>query len=170
MHKKQLYKKLFCLIGFAACLASCGIYKFRDVSIDPRVKTVKIGFFQNKASYVNPQLAPQLTDKLQQKITNLTKLSRTNSDDAHYQIDGTITGYNVSTTAVTANQAASNRLNVTVHLILKNTLDNKTEEYDISRGFDFPANLSLQQAEAQLLDDMLRNLTDEIFNRIFSNW
>ena len=31
-------------------------------------------------------------------------------------------------------------------------------------------NVIRQQAETQLRDEILRNLTDEIFNRIFSNW
>jgi hypothetical protein len=45
-----------------------------------------------------------------------------------------------------------------------------TQEADVSRSFDFSANQSLQAAEAALLDEMVRNLTDEIFNRIFSDW
>jgi hypothetical protein len=58
-----------------------------------------------------------------------------------------------------------------VHLNLKNTLDpSKSFEADVSRNFDFSANLTLQQAEAQLTDDIIKNMTDEIFNRIFSNW
>jgi hypothetical protein len=44
------------------------------------------------------------------------------------------------------------------------------QEFDISRSFDYDSNKSLQQAEAGLLDEMIRSLTDEIFNRIFSNW
>jgi hypothetical protein len=30
--------------------------------------------------------------------------------------------------------------------------------------------MSLQQAEAAKGDEIIRNMTDEIFNRIFSNW
>jgi hypothetical protein len=57
-----------------------------------------------------------------------------------------------------------------VHITVLNTLDNKTDEYDVSRNFDFAATLTLPQAESQLLDDIVRNMSDEIFNRIFSNW
>jgi len=152
-------------------LYSCGIYSFKDVSIDyTKIKTIKIGFFENKARYINPQLSPQLTDKIQQKIVGQTKLSRTNNDDANLQINGYISEYSVSTASISATQATGNRLTVGVHLIVKNTVENKTDEYDISRNFDFSANLSLQQAETSLHDEMLRTLTDEIFNRIFSNW
>ncbi|TAH11974.1 MAG: hypothetical protein EAZ12_03100 [Sphingobacteriia bacterium] len=152
-------------------LAGCKVYSFKDAVIPSDVKTVKIGFFENRARYVNPQLAPKLTDKIQVKITSNTKLTRTNNDDAHYIINGTITNYDPSqTVGVTNQQASTNRLTVTVHVIFKKTLDNKVEEFDVSRSFDYSANLSLEQAQSQLLDEVVRTLTDEIFNRIFSNW
>lgn len=156
---------------FVVLLCSCGIYKFNDASVDPRVKTVKIDYFLNQAKYVNPQLSQKFTDKLQQKITGQTKLTRTNNDDAHYVIKGTITNYDPSqTVSINAQQATTNRLTVTIHISLRRTLDNETDEFDVSRSFDYSANLSLQQAEGQLLDEVVRTLTDEIFNHIFSNW
>ncbi|MFX5760909.1 LPS assembly lipoprotein LptE, partial [Acinetobacter baumannii] len=85
---------------------------------------------------VNPQLAPQLNDKLQQKIASQTKLTRTNNDNADLQLGGYISGYDVSTTAITTQQATANRLTVTVHMIVKNLPDNKTDEFDVSRNFD----------------------------------
>lgn len=173
MNKKVV--KSFSLIATVIILmvtiSSCGIYSFKDVSIDySKIKTIKIGFFENKARYINPQLSPQLTDRVQQKIVSQTKLSRTNNDDANLQISGYISDYSVTTTSISSTQATSNRLNVGVHLVVKNNVDNKTDEYDISRNFDFSANLSLQQAEGQLQEEILKNITDEIFNRIFSNW
>lgn len=159
------------LLFIAAICSSCGIYKFNDAVIPTNIKTVKIGFIENKARYVNPQLSPKLTDKLLVKITSQTKLTRTNSDEADYIISGAITNYDPSqTVGVSAQQASTNRLTVSVHITLRKTLENKIEEFDVSRSFDFSANLTLQQAEGQLLDEVIRNLTDEIFNRIFNNW
>lgn len=151
-------------------LSSCKIYSFKDVTIPPEVKTIKIGFIENKARYVNPQLSPRLTDRLQSKITNQTRLTRTNSEDAHYQISGYISDYSVTTSGISSQQAATNRLTVGVHLNFRNTLTNTTQEFDVSRNFEFGATLSLTQAEGALLEEILRNLTDEIFNRLFSNW
>jgi hypothetical protein len=152
-------------------LTGCKIYSFKDAVIPQDVKTVKVGFIENRARYVNPQLSPKLTDKVQSKIISQTKLTRTNNDDAHYVINGTITNYDPSqTVGVSAQQATTNRLTVTVHIVLKKTLENKEEEFDVSRSFDYSANLTLQQAEGQLLDEVVRSLSDEIFNRIFSNW
>jgi len=161
---------LVCWFLCFGILSSCGVYTFKDVSIPPEVKTVKINFIENRAGYKNPQLSPRITDQLQQKISNQTRLTRTNSDDAHYQINGYISSYSVSTSGISSQQASTNRLTVGVHIILLNTLKNETKEYDVSRDFEFSAGLSFTQAEAQLLDDIVKNVTDEIFNRIFSNW
>ncbi len=159
------------ILLLSTLLQACGVYSFKDALIPADVKTVKIGFIDNRARYVNPQLAPLLTDKIQQKIISQTKLTRTNSDDAHYQIFATITNYDPSqTVGVSGQTAASNRLTVTVHVVLKKTLENKELEFDVSRNFDFSANLTLNQAESQLMDEIVRSITDDIFNQIFSNW
>lgn len=155
--------------------SSCNIYKFRDVSIPDSIKTVKVNFIENRAPYVNPQLSPRLTDKIRQKIVSQTRLSQTNNDNADWDIKGHISNYSFSTTGLTTTQGGNrqqttNRLTVTVHIILNDQKANKTQEYDVSRNFEFSANQSIQQAEAGLGDEIIRGLTDDIFNRIFSNW
>jgi hypothetical protein len=46
----------------------------------------------------------------------------------------------------------------------------QNEAKTATHSFDFPANLTLQAAEARLLDEIVRNMTDEIFNQVFSGW
>ncbi len=136
------------------------------------IKTVRVAFIENRAPYQNPQLSPNLTDRLRQKVVNQTKLRSTNNEDAHFTISGEIRTYSVTTSGVTStngtSQASINRLTVGVHVVINKV--GKIEEYDVSRSFDFSANQTLQAAEVALLDEMVRNLTDEIFNRIFSDW
>jgi len=145
-------------------------FSMRDVSIPPEVKTVKVNFFENRARYINPLLSPRLTEKLRQKIVNQTRLSQTNGE-AHYEISGTITDYSVSTSGISDKQSSMNNLNVTVNIIFKNRLDEKKNfENSITRNFPFSATRSLQQAEAELNDAIINNMSDEIFNKIFSNW
>jgi tRNA U34 5-carboxymethylaminomethyl modifying GTPase MnmE/TrmE len=156
---------VFLLFTFPSC------YSFKDVSIPPEVKTVRVQYIENRARIVNPQLSQRLTDKLRQKVINQTRLTQTNNDEAHYDISGQITDYYVTTSGISGQRAASNRLNVTVHLVFKNRLDDKKSfEADLTRNFDFDASLTLTQAENQLTELIVQNLTDEIFNRIFSNW
>jgi len=167
------FKRNFVVVVFfitSSLLFSCGPYTFKDVSIPPEVKTIKVNFIENRAPYKNPQLSARLTDQLQQKIQNLTRRTVVSTDNADYIISGYISSYNVSTAAISNQQAAANRLTVGVTMTLFNTINNKSTDYQVSRDFDFPASQTLTQAEAQLLDDIIKNVTDEIFNRLFSNW
>jgi outer membrane lipopolysaccharide assembly protein LptE/RlpB len=152
-------------------LSSCGVYSFKDVSIPPEVKTIRIQYMENRARYVNPQLSPQLTDRLRLKVSNQTRLTTVQATDAHYDVGGYVSDYSVTTSGISNQQAATNRLTITIHVVFQNHLDQtKNFEADVSRNFDFSASLSLSQAEAQLGETIVRNMTDEIFNRIFSNW
>lgn len=176
---------LYRCLGFVAILtfvglaiSSCKIYSFKDVSIPPQVKSIHIGYIENRARLVNPQLAPQLNDKLRQKINSqASRLSQIQDPNADYDVSGSITDYNYSTSGISNQQAASNRLNVTVHIIFKNHLDptGKTVapadfEADVTRNFDFSANTSITDAENQLMPNIVTQMTDEIFNKLFSNW
>jgi tRNA U34 5-carboxymethylaminomethyl modifying GTPase MnmE/TrmE len=168
--KKANQSSLLLMVLFLLTIIE-GCYSFRDVSIPPEVKTVKVNYIENRARIINPQLSQRLTDKLRQKIINQTRLSQTNSNDAHYDISGQITDYYVTTSGISGQRAATNRLNVGIRIIVKNRLDQKKDfEADLTRNFDFDATLSLQQAENQLTELVVQNFTDEIFNRIFSNW
>ena len=172
--QKRFFNFFFLLFTLMA-LPSCGVYSFNDVgSVEEGVKTIKVNFIENRASYVNPRISPTLTESLRQKIIRQSKLSNTNSDDAHYIITATITEYNVSTSGVssstTGNGVALSRLTVGLQITRLNQLTGKTEQFAVSRPFDYSSTLTLQAAESQLLDEMIRTLTDEIFNRIFSNW
>ncbi|MDQ2721128.1 MAG: LPS assembly lipoprotein LptE [Bacteroidota bacterium] len=161
----------FLLLTF--CFATCK-YSTRDTApIPTEIKTFRVSPFENKARYVNPQITPQLTEKLKQKIISQTRLRQTNNDDAHYDISGYLSDYSVTTSGVANQTAGTNRINVTFHLIFRNTLDpdpKKSFEADLTSNYDFPASQSLQEAEASKGDLIIKTVTDAIFNRIFSNW
>jgi outer membrane lipopolysaccharide assembly protein LptE/RlpB len=147
---------LLLTFSFATCK-----YSLKDTSpIPPDVKTFRVNYLENKARYVNPQLSPTVTEKLKQKIVGQTRLRH-----------GYISDYSVTTTGITNQNASTNRLNVSFHLIFKNTLDQKKDfEADITNNYDFDAQKSLQQAETENGTLIVKNLVDGIFNKIFSNW
>ena len=164
-------KTLFFVSCFFIVLSSCGVYSFRDISIEPEAKTVRVQYLENRARYVNPSLSPQLTDKLRLKINNQTRLTPISAPEADYDISGFVSDYTVTTSGISNQQAATNRLTVTVHVVFQNKIKpEKNFEADVSRNFEFSASLSLSQAEAQLGETIVRNMVDEIFNRVFSNW
>ena len=159
------------VIGFLVQLglSGCGVYRFTDASVPDSIKTVKVNFIENKASYINPQLSPRLTDKVRQKIVAQTRLIQTNNE-ADWEISGAITQYSFSTSAIAGQQSANNRLSVSLQLSLYDRKADETRKIDVSRSFEFKGSLSVQAAEASLGDELIRTLADDIFNKVFSNW
>lgn len=152
--------------SFATCKLST-----RDVAPIPAdVKTFRVEGFLNKARYVNPLLAPQVTEAVKQQIISQTRLRQVNDDLADYNLSGYISSYNVSTTGISNQQSTTNRLTVSFHLIFKNNKTAKTEESDISNSYDFSAGQTLQQAEQTLMNTIVKNIAEGVFNKIFSNW
>jgi outer membrane lipopolysaccharide assembly protein LptE/RlpB len=183
MHKKKKFLLRFLLaLAVATTLLStgCGVYSFSDASVPEGVRTIRVNFLENRARYVNPQLSPQLTERLRQKIVNQTRLTQTSSDNVDWDVTGYISDYSISTSAISSNQpggaggqrqaAVTNRLTVSVQLTVNDRQKNTSQDVSVSRSFEFDANLTLQAAESRLLDEILRNMTDDIFNRMFSNW
>lgn len=172
--------KICCTLGLVAALvfSSCKIYSFRDTSIPPEVKSIHLAYIENRARLVNPQLAPALNDAIRLKINNqASKLAQIEGSDADYDVTAYVSDYSYSTSGISNQQASSNRLSVTVHIVFKNNLDPTGKkvppanfEADVTRNFDFAATTSITDAETQLLPTITSNLTDEIFNKLFSNW
>jgi hypothetical protein len=165
-------------LAFLIGLASCKIYSFKDTSIPPEVKTIYLAYIENRAQLVNPALAPALNDALRTKMNNqASRLTIVPSAGGDYDITAWISGYSYATSGISNQQASSDRLTVTVHIVFKNNLDPTGKkvppanfEADVSRNFDFAATTTITDAEQQLLPTITSNLTDEIFNKLFSNW
>ncbi|MEO6316702.1 MAG: LptE family protein [Chitinophagaceae bacterium] len=176
MEKKQMttIKKLLFLstaVAMTLLASGCLHYTMKESSIPKEIKTIRINFIENRARYVNPQLSPQLTERLRQKINNQTNRTLVQNENADFDISGTVTDYSFTTAAIADNRSATNRLNITVHIKLVSRVDEKqSKEEDVTRSFDFDANTSVEQAQIKLNEDIIKNLSDEIFNRLFSNW
>ncbi len=157
----------FSLFNFATCK-----YSFKDVAPIPvEIKNFRVQPLGNKAQYINPQLSLQLTEKLRQKVINTTRLRQVNEDDADYDISGYISQYSTTTVSIQNGQSGSNRLTVGFHVVFKNRLDaTKDFESDVTYNKDFDSGLSLTDAESKYTEEIVKNLTDLIFNKIFSNW
>ena len=125
-----------------ACLTGCRIsYKFNGSALDYTVyKTVHVSEFPIRAALVYPPLQQMFENQLLDYIDKNTRLQTTDGN-ADLQLEGEITGYNLSPQAVTEDAYASQtRLTITVRL--KYT-DNKAENKDVDQTFsayrDFPS-------------------------------
>ena len=159
------------LTAFLAALAGCGIYSFSGTSIQPDVKTICIEPVVNKATKINPSLANQLTEELNDKFRKLTKLEQV-TEEGDLNLLVTIESYDVRAAAVTANEvAALNRLTVTCKVKFTNVLH---PEDDLEQSFagyeDYDSNNTLDMVEGTLCETIVKKLVDDIFNATVAQW
>ncbi len=163
--------KRIALILTAVLATACGIYSFTGTSIQADVKTITIPYVEYKALRVNPSLSNDLTEALKDKFRKLTRLDEVDMD-GDLELVCEVTGYDVKATAITADeQAAQNRLTVTVKVEFSN---HKYPEDDVSKSFsayeDFDATQSLDAVEGTLCETIIEKLVEDIFNATVAQW
>jgi hypothetical protein len=152
--------------------ASCKVsYSFSGASISPQVKTISIQYFQNRASLVQPGLSQGLTDALIDKCKAQTKLSFiTGIGDVNFE--GEITDYNTKPLTVGADaRAAMNRFTIEVKVKFTNAIDpDLSYEKTFSRYQDYDSSRNLSDVEVTLVEVIIEQLIEDIFNAAFVNW
>lgn len=167
--RKYLYVVAILLISIS--FSGCGVYSFTGASISPDIKTVSIGYFQNRAAIVQPSLSNVFTEKIKDKFVSQTNLTLTNTK-GDLQFEGEITDYFTQPTAIQGNeQAALNRLTINVKVKFVNTKDEKQSfESSFSRFTDYDSRTNLATVESELINEICNQLVDDIFNKAVINW
>ncbi|MGN0002133.1 MAG: LptE family protein [Sphingobacterium composti] len=154
---------------------SCGVkYSFTGGSIPKDMKTYSVLYFENLAPLVYTTLSQNFTEGLKERIRTQSTLSQVNADgDAIFE--GVITGYNITPASVGAgnnDRAQNSRLTITVKVKYTNKLD-QTGESDFEESFtqfkEFPGS-DVTSYEARLNEEIIKMLTEDIYNRAFANW
>lgn len=161
------------MIVAAVAAVSCRIsYKFNGAALDYSVyRTVNIGQFPIRAALVYPPLQQAFENKLLDYITRNTRLQTTDGP-SDLQIEGEITGYNLSPQAVTENAYAS-QTRLTIQVRVRYT-DTKQENKDIDQTFsayrDFDSSQMLTDVQDQLIEEICDELVNLIFNATLGDW
>jgi hypothetical protein len=168
MNKIKNYIAFLLIIIF---IESCGVYSFTGASIAPDVKTMSIKYFPNRAPLIQPTLSQAFTEKLKEKFIAQTNL-RLITEGADLKIEGYISDYKTQPVAIQGTQtAALNRLTISISVKFTNTKDDKQNyETVFSRYADYDAQKSLAEVEQALIEDINKQLVDDIFNKSVSNW
>lgn len=146
-------------------------YSFSGVNISPEVQTYSVDYFPNRAPIVQAQLSQLFTEALMDKIQGSTSLDLA-TEGGDVQFSGEITGYETRPTAITGQEtAARNRLTITVRVKYTNLVEPELD-YDtsFSRYEDYDASRNLTDVENELIDLIVENLIEDIFNRAFVSW
>lgn len=163
----------FCAFFMIMGLQGCGSYSFTGADINYNTtKTVQVNYFQNIAPIVEPGIARDFTQKLQDLLLNQTNLDLVNNNgDLVY--DGEITQYYISPiTATSDSRAAQNRLTVAVNVRFYNTKEPlKDFEQSFSFYYDYPGTTQLTGSKLDAaIDIIFERLTQDIFNKSLANW
>ena len=166
--------KILTFVSLMLLIQACTIsYKFNGASIDySKIKTISIALFPNESpEYINPTLSQQFTEGLKDFYQRQTRL-RLVPEDGDLQLEGEITGYKFTPQAIKADAtAAQTRLQVSVKVRFYN---NKDSEQDFESTFsaygDFDSMLSQNDAETDLLPEILDQIYESIFNKSVANW
>ncbi|MBP3763805.1 MAG: LptE family protein [Bacteroidales bacterium] len=161
------------IISLLALLAAgcTGGYSFTGASIPPGAKTISVATFPNYASTVNPQLSQKLTDALTQMFSSQTSLDVT-PGEGDLQVSGEITGYDTRASALSSSDEVSmNRLTVTVKVRFVNLKDPEADfEQSFSRYRDYAASRDFSSVESGLVEEIVAELCEDIFNKAVVNW
>ncbi|PID92096.1 MAG: hypothetical protein CSA96_05040 [Bacteroidetes bacterium] len=146
-------------------------YSFSGVNISQEVQTYSVQYFPNRAAIVQAQLSQVFTDALMDKIQANTSLDLAN-EGGDVDFSGEITRYETRPTAITGSEtAAMNRLTIAVKVRYVNIKQPELDyETSFSRYEDYDATRSLADVENDLIELIVENLVEDIFNKAFISW
>lgn len=155
-------------LGIAGCKPH---FSLNGATIPIEAKTISVAQFTNNTTLAGPTTAQKFTEKLRDMVSSQTSLALV-KQNGDLQFEGYISSYNVAPVSIQSNdQAAMNRLTMSVMVKYSNRFDEtKNFEQEFTRFADFQASQSLAAAEANLLTEINRQLTEDIFNKAFNNW
>ncbi len=149
-------------------------YSLSGASIPPEAKTVSVQYFQNNASLAPPTLSQSFTEALRDKLSSQSSLGLVNKG-GDLAFEGNITGYATAPIAIqstaTADQAALNRLTITVNVKYTCSFDEKKNfEQTFVRFTDYSSTQTLSAVEDGLIKDINDQLVQDIFNKALNDW
>ena len=154
---------------FSGCSIS---YKFNGANINYQTThSISIADIPNNAAMVNPTLSNNVSEGLRELFQRQTRLQvlRKGGD---LEIEGEITGYDLSQGAIAAdNYASESKLTITIKIIFTNNIypeESFEKNYSASQTFD--ASRLLTDVQDELCDIIIKEITENIYNDTVAKW
>lgn len=163
---------LLALLLSLLCSACSVSYTFNGASIDyTKVKSIQIADFPIRSNYVWGPMAAIFNNQLRDQYANHTKLTQVKRG-GDLRLEGEITRYEQRNKSVSAEgSSAQVELSITVNVRFTN---NTKHSDDFERQFtaqqSYDSNLSLNAVQEELVTQMVKDITDQIFNATVANW
>ena len=168
-------KVLYCIV-FLVLLTSCWpkSISFQDSGSMPEEwKTFSVKTLELLAPNAPVSYAPNLSEKIKDGIQNNTRLLlNPKKGSGELIIEGVVSNYSVTPIAVQpGDNAAKNRLMISVNFTI---FINKPKEdkmnFTSTRFVDYDTNLDLASNENELLEEINKQIVQDLINKLFSNW
>ncbi|MCF0198825.1 MAG: LptE family protein [Bacteroidaceae bacterium] len=159
----------------AGCLLlfSCTIsYKFNGASIDyTKTKTIQIDPFPIRSAYVWAPMQSIFQNKLTDIYASQTKLKQVKKN-GDLQLAGEITGFDQFNKGISADGYSSQvQLKMTVNVRFTNNAKHSEDfERQFSATTEYDATQQLVNVQEELVTQMVKDITDQIFNATVANW
>ena len=173
---RTLYRRLkqygLVLVIFIASFFMSSCYTFNGASIDyTKTKTIQIADFPIRSNYVWGPMASIFNNQLKDQYANHTKLIQVKRN-GDLKVEGEITRYEQRNKSVSAEgYSAQTELSMTVNVRFTN---NAKHDEDFERQFTatstYETTQSLNSVQEELVTQMVKDITDQIFNATVANW
>lgn len=172
---KKVLKSICVMMGMSLLLAACSIsYKFNGSSIDyTKIKTISFETFPNRSiGFVWGPMESMFNTALQDIYLQQTRLQQVKRN-GDLQLSGEITNYDAYNKGVGSDgysTMAELRMTVRVTFVnTKNPQENfETQQFTSSREYD--ASQQLASVQDELVNQMIKDIVDQIFNATVANW
>ena len=171
-------KTKYCLIWLAlvavvTTIASCSVsYSFNGSSINyDKVKSISLSKFPIRSSYVWAPMESMFYNSISDAYSKKTKLKvlKKNGD---MQLTGEITEYSQTNKSVARDgYSAQTQLKMTVNVRFVNTTKHEEDfERSFSATADYDSKLQLNAVQEELVQQMIDDIVDQIYNATVANW
>lgn len=165
------YKGLALMLSLL--LMECTIsYKFNGASINyDIIKTISLESFPNRAVYQWGPMESMFNNALSDIYANQTKLQQV-ARGGDLSLSGEITSYDQVNKSISSDGYSSMmQLKMTVNVRFENT-KNHSEDFErqFSASREFDASQQLNDVQEELVNQMIDEIVEQIFNATVANW
>ncbi|MCD8303057.1 MAG: LPS assembly lipoprotein LptE [Prevotellaceae bacterium] len=162
-----------CLVSLLPLAVACkGGYSFTGASIDyEKTKTIQIDNFPIRSAYVWSPMQSIFQNKLTDVFAQQTHLRQVKKN-GDLVLAGEITGFDQYNKGISSDGYSSQvQLKMTVNVRFTN---NANHDEDFERQFsatsEYDSSLQLTSVQEDLVTEMVKDITDQIFNSTVANW
>ena len=168
-----IIKTVMVALASVLLMQGCTVsYKLNGASIDYNtIKTITLETFSNRAAYQWAPMAPMFNNTLSDRYNSQTKLRQVKRD-GDLVISGEIVSYDQTNKSISADGYSSMvQLKMTVKVKFTNNKQNNDDfdkTFSANREYDSSQQLSAVQEE--LVQQMIDDIVDQVFNATVANW